>query len=106
MKQHQPQHTMGPKLTKIAALLASSAFAAWVSTPVYAQAQPAAKPAAEADAGNLNRVVITATSQPKSKMRSSVSVTDVDQDAVKDFGAHTEAEVGAALGALAQPLLG
>ncbi|OYU42581.1 MAG: TonB-dependent receptor, partial [Burkholderiales bacterium PBB4] len=93
MKQHQPQHTMGPKLTKIAALLASSAFAAWVSTPVYAQAQPAAKPAAEADAGNLNRVVITATSQPKSKMRSSVSVTDVDQDAVKDFGAHTEAEV-------------
>ena len=93
MKQHQPQHTMGPKLTKIAALLASSAFAAWVSTPVHAQAQPAAKPAAEADAGNLNRVVITATSQPKSKMRSSVSVTDVDQDAVKDFGAHTEAEV-------------
>jgi len=95
MNKDQPQRHNGPKLTKIAALLASSAFAAWVAAPVYAQtaaAQPAASDA-QADAGNLNRVVITATSQPKSKMRSSVSVTDVDQDIVKDFGAHTEAEV-------------
>ena len=78
-----------PQLTKIAALLATSVFAA-----VPALAQTAAAPAAaEADVGNLNRVVVTATSQAKSKMRSSVSVTDVDQEQIKDFGAHTEAEV-------------
>jgi outer membrane receptor protein involved in Fe transport len=59
-----------------------------------AMAQQAAAPAQkEADVGNLNRVVITATSQAKSKLRSSVSVTDVDGDQIKDFGAHTEAEV-------------
>lgn len=96
MKIDQPQRHKGPRLTKIAALLASSAFATWVSTPAFAQtaAQPGtAASSPQADAGNLNRVVITATSQPKSKMRSSVSVTDVDQDTVKDFGARTEAEV-------------
>jgi outer membrane receptor protein involved in Fe transport len=41
----------------------------------------------------LDEVVVTSSSTAKSKMRSSVSVTDVDQDAVKDFGARTEAEV-------------
>jgi outer membrane receptor protein involved in Fe transport len=41
----------------------------------------------------LDEVVVTSSSTAKSKMRSSVSVTDIDQDAVKDFGARTEAEV-------------
>lgn len=84
-----------PRLTQIAALLATSSFATMLALPAHAQeAAPAAGEAAEkADVVNLNRVVVTATSGKKSKMRSSVSVTDVDQDAVKDFGAHTEAEV-------------
>ena len=84
----RPRQT-GPKLTTLAAMLATSAFAGWVATPAFAQ-QAAAK---DGDVGNLNRVVVTATSQAKSKLRSSVSVTDVDQDVIKDFGAHTEAEI-------------
>ena len=41
----------------------------------------------------LDEVVVTSSSTAKSKMRSSVSVTDVDSDTIKDFGARTEAEV-------------
>jgi len=41
----------------------------------------------------LDEVVVTSTSTAKSKLRSSVSVTDVDQEAIKDFGARTESEV-------------
>jgi outer membrane receptor protein involved in Fe transport len=41
----------------------------------------------------LDEVVVTSSSTAKSKMRSSVSVTDVDQDAIKDMGARSEAEV-------------
>jgi outer membrane receptor protein involved in Fe transport len=41
----------------------------------------------------LDEVVVTSSSTAKSKMRSSVSVTDIDQEAVKDFGARTESEV-------------
>ena len=84
---HRPS---GPRLTTLVAMLATSALASWVATPALAQQAAAAK---SDDVGNLNRVVITATSQAKSKLRSSVSVTDVDQDVIKDFGAHTEAEV-------------
>ena len=110
MKRARPQRATGPGLTRIAALVASSAFAGMVATPAIAQtqppsapAQPSATPAAPAaaasaasaqnDAGNLERIVITATSQAKSKLRSSVSVTDVDQEQIRDFGARTEAEV-------------
>ena len=91
MNTHQPQHNKHPRRTQIAALLASSAFAGLLAGP--ALAQQAATAAKDADVGNLNRVVVTATSLAKSKMRSSVSVTDVDQDTVRDFGARTEAEV-------------
>jgi outer membrane receptor protein involved in Fe transport len=84
-----------PALTRIAALVASSAFASLLAPA--AQAQQAAAPAGpstqSADATNLERIVITATSQAKSKLRSSVSVTDVDQETIRDFGARTEAEV-------------
>jgi len=41
----------------------------------------------------LDEVVVTSSSTAKSKMRSSVSVTDVDGDAIKDFGARSESEV-------------
>jgi len=41
----------------------------------------------------LDEVVVTSSSTAKSKMRSSVSVTDVDQEQIKDFSARTEAEV-------------
>ena len=65
--------------------------------PVAAHAQDAPKPAdaaeAKADAVGLDRVVVTGTSQAKSKMRSSVSVTDVDQEQVSNLGARSEAEV-------------
>lgn len=86
----------GLRLTQVAALVASSAFATMFTGVVQAQtATPSATATEEGpkDGVNLNRVVVTATSAPKSKMRSSVSVTDVDQDTVKDFGARTEAEV-------------
>ncbi|GCL66313.1 TonB-dependent receptor [Pseudaquabacterium pictum] len=87
----QPRH----RRTQIAALLASSAFAALFSGVVHAQQTAPESTTAEdkKDTTNMNRVVVTATSAPKSKMRSSVSVTDVDADRIKDFGARTEAEV-------------
>jgi len=69
------------RLTPVAA-----ALAALVAAPAFAQQK-------ESDNAGLEKVVVTATSQAKSKMRSSVSVTDVDQDTIKDLGARTEAEV-------------
>ncbi|OGA97982.1 MAG: hypothetical protein A3E25_03045 [Burkholderiales bacterium RIFCSPHIGHO2_12_FULL_69_20] len=92
----QPQRHKGPQLTKIASLLASSAFAVMLCGPAFAQQTATAEAQAaddKKDTANLNRVVITATSAPKSKLRSSVSVTDVDADQIKEFGARTEAEV-------------
>ena len=66
------------------------------STAMPQTAAPASEAKTEGDSkgdvANLNRVVVTATSQAKSKMRSSVSVTDVDSDRIKDFGARTEAD--------------
>ena len=95
----------GPKLTPIAALLASTAFTLALSPAAHAQAQatapaaPAAAatteaaPAANFGSAGLERIVVTATSQAKSKMRSSVSVTDIDQEQVQNLGARSEAEV-------------
>lgn len=97
MKRDMTRRQPVPKLTQIGALLASSAFAAMLSTSAQAQqaapADAAASQAGAADAVGLDRVVVTASSQKKSKMRSSVSVTDVDQEQIKDFGARSEAEV-------------
>lgn len=84
------------RLTPIAALIASSSFAALISGQAYAQEappQPAADEAKAADVLSMNRVVVTGTSQAKSKMRSSVSVTDVDQQQVVDFSPRSEAEI-------------
>lgn len=93
------------RIKPLAALIASSSFAALISGQVYAQevaapvaqapvaAAPAAAETKPADALSMNRVVVTGTSQARSKMRSSLSVTDVEQDQIKDFGAHSESEV-------------
>jgi outer membrane receptor protein involved in Fe transport len=63
--------------------------------PAMAQQAPAqpAGDAKEADTLKLDQVVITATTGTKSKMRSSVSVTDVDGERIKELGAKTESEI-------------
>jgi outer membrane receptor protein involved in Fe transport len=95
MKKTRLARSGAPALTRIAALVASSAFASAFAPAALAQqaAAPTGPSTQSADAGNLERIVITATSQAKSKLRSSVSVTDVDQEQIKDYGARTEAEV-------------
>jgi outer membrane receptor protein involved in Fe transport len=92
MKKIQSGRGKMPALTQVAALIATSTFVL-VAAPVLAQSASTAENAEKGDTSGLNRVVVTATSSQKSKMRSSVSVTDVDQEAIKDFGARTEAEV-------------
>ena len=116
------QNRAMPRLTRLAALMATTSCAALLTAPAFAQdAKPAenaatteaapaaaaasapaaaaapatatAADAAKSDVVGLDKVVVTATSKAKSKMRSSVSVTDVDQEQIRDFGAHTEAEV-------------
>lgn len=85
------QTTRHPALTPLAQLLATSLAA--LALPALAQTAPAGDAAKSADVVGLERVVTTASSGAKSKLRSSVSVTDVDQETIKDFGAHTEAEI-------------
>lgn len=90
------------RLTPVAALLASGAFALMLAPSAHAQA--AAQPAAPAkdesadaakksDVVGLDRIVVTATSALKSKLRTSVSVTDLDQQQVLNFAPRSEAEV-------------
>lgn len=97
MRKHHPRQAQAPRLTRLAALMASSSLAGLLALPATAQtAAPAAAPAADAakgDVGGLDRVVVTATSTLKSKLRSSVSVTDIDQEQVRDLGVRSEAEV-------------
>lgn len=95
MRKHHPRQAQAPRLTRLAALMATSSLAGLLALPAEAQtAAPAAAPAAPAaDVGGLERVVVTATSTLKSKMRSSVSVTDIDQEQVRDLGVRSEAEV-------------
>lgn len=87
-----------PSLTRLAALIAASSLTGMWALPAAAQtAAPASEAKTEGDSkgdvANLNRVVVTATSQAKSKMRSSVSVTDVDGEQIQNLGARSEAEV-------------
>lgn len=53
---------------------------------------PASAPAS-GDALNLNRVVVTGASGNKSKLRSSIAVTDVEAQQITDFAPRSEAEV-------------
>jgi outer membrane receptor protein involved in Fe transport len=91
MRKHISRKAQAPRLTKLAALMATSSLAGLLALPALAQTAAPAAPAA--DVGGLDRVVITATSTLKSKLRSSVSVTDIDQEQVRDLGVRSEAEV-------------
>ena len=94
MNKPTPRRQKAPSLTQIASIVAASCAAMW-GLPSQAQTANAADTPAgtEASSTSLDRVVITGTSQRRSKMRSSVSVTDVDQEQIKDFGVRSEAEV-------------
>jgi outer membrane receptor protein involved in Fe transport len=72
-----------PRLKPIAAIITAS-----LAAHGFAQT-----PAPKDDAVALDSIVVTATSQEKSKMRSSVSVTDVSQEQIKDFGMRSESEI-------------
>ena len=85
-----------------AAIHSIFAAAATALVVLPAQAQEGAAPAApteavpaaqQADALGLNTVVVTGVSGGKSKMRSSISVTEIDQQQIADFGPRSEAEV-------------
>ena len=103
-----------PRLSSRVARLAASSFTALLAAPVNAQtaaapaapgaaaSAPAAAPdtaaatpalARQADSLNLERVVVTATSTAKSKLKSSLSVTTVDDELVRAMNPQTQAEV-------------
>ena len=90
-QQRSQTRRLTPRLTPIAALLATSSFATLLVSPALAQTAPTA--AAATDSIGLERVVVTATSTVKSKMRSSVSSTDVELQQVTDFAPRSEAEI-------------
>ncbi|CAN7474431.1 TonB-dependent receptor [Pseudoduganella sp. LjRoot289] len=91
MTTHPPGRRPALRLQPIAALLASSSFAALIAVPAHAQQESPAT--AAPDALRLDTVVMTASPAGKSKMRSSVSVSDVESQQVADFGPRSEAEV-------------
>jgi outer membrane receptor protein involved in Fe transport len=76
-------------------IFAASAATALTVLPAQAQeAEAITAPAAkQADALGLNTVVVTGASGGKSKMRSSISVTDIDPQQITDFAPRSEAEV-------------
>lgn len=68
----------------------SSIFVAGGAAQAQDAAPAAGKTSSELD---LNQVIVTGTSQAKSKMRSSLSVTDIDAEQIKNLGAHNETEI-------------
>jgi outer membrane receptor protein involved in Fe transport len=101
MNNDRRRGSVAPRLTPIAAVLATmlGTAPAWAQAPQTPEEKAAAEKAAAAEksrneaSGGLDRVIVTATSLRRTKLRSSVSVTDIDQDQIKDSGARTEAEV-------------
>lgn len=91
MNQHIKGRANQPRPTRMAALVAT-AFAAVLANSAHAQTAAPTGGNQASDVG-LDRMVITATSNARSKMRSSVSVTDIDQEQIKNFGVQSEAEV-------------
>ena len=82
--------------TLLLRILAASSLA--VAAPTYAQTTAGAPPAADgataaAPSGDLEEVVVTAAAGDKTRMRSSISVTDVDQQAINDFTPRSESEL-------------
>lgn len=103
---HAPLGSLRRKrLNSLAAKLAASTISALLAGPTMAQdaAAPASTAARDADAApgparrtdplELERVVVTATSAPKTKLKSSVSVTTIDDDLVRAMTPQTQAEV-------------
>ena len=99
-----PHPSQGPRLTRIAAMLAASSFTALLAGQAMAQAaaapagaasapDAAATPEKQPDAQNLERVIVTATASPRSKLRSSVSVTTIDDDLVRQMNPQTQSEL-------------
>jgi outer membrane receptor protein involved in Fe transport len=81
---------MKSQVLKSCVSFAALATAAAFSAPAFAQT-PA--PAAEEDDSGLNEIVVTASSGDKSQLNSSVSVTSVNANLIKDFQPSSEAEV-------------
>ena len=71
-----------------AIILASPAIA-----QTTAPAAPAPATADESFQGDLNTIVVTASGRDKTQLRSSISVTNLSQDLIKNFTPHSEAEV-------------
>jgi outer membrane receptor protein involved in Fe transport len=107
---HAPLGSRGqPRLTRLAAKLAASitalfAEAAMAQTSAAPAAAPASAPesdtadaapapAGQADPLKLERVVVTTTSVAKSKLKSSLSVTTIEDELVKAMNPQTQSEV-------------
>ena len=97
---------MSPLAARLAAssfttLLAGSGMAQGVaapasgpaSAPVPGTVDAPAEPARPGGSLNLERVVVTATSLAKTKLKSSLSVTTIDDDLVKAMNPQTQSEV-------------
>ena len=79
------------RILATAALASATAHAA--DTPAAAAAAPAADEAAPGAANALDEVVVTASGGDKTRIRSSISVTDISTQAVQDFTPRSEASV-------------
>ena len=68
---------------------------AMAAAPAFAQtpASPTAAPAADDTTDNLGTIVVTASGRDKSRLRSSISVSNLSQDLIQNFTPHSEAEV-------------
>ncbi|MBU6259883.1 MAG: TonB-dependent receptor [Burkholderiales bacterium] len=81
----------------VSSLFAATGAVALMAAPAFGQqaAAPAATAtaAAQPDSLGLERIVVTATSGNQSKLKSSISVTTVDDDLVKAMNPQTQSEV-------------
>jgi outer membrane receptor protein involved in Fe transport len=81
--------------TLLVRILAASSMAAAAAAPVHAQQANTAAPVADAASASLGleEIVVTASGGDKTRLRSSISVTDIDAQAIRDFTPRSEAEV-------------
>ena len=92
-----------PRLTRVAAAIASSAFAAMLASQAQAQdsaAAPAASDAASApaaapknDSMGLQSVVVTASAMQRSKLETSLSVTTIKSELIEALAPQSQAEI-------------
>src|ERR1022692_4151832 len=103
MKTAHRHRPAAPRLTRVAALVASSAFAAMLASQAQAQdtaAAPAPSDAASApagasktDASGMQTVVVTASAIQRSKLETSLSVTTIKSDLIEALAPQSQAEV-------------